>query len=390
MKKFSSLILSATIFAAGCICTDEVKHTAKNEYVLREEMSSSKIFIENEFLKVSLLPELSGGVENVVLKSSSLPLLRGGAYILYSQGPLFVHPTASGVLYNEKFWNHSNPGLTRMQTRIKTDSKVSFYASTYDIQPAALQRDITVLPDSTIIRFDVVYTPHAGTKYITKGRIQPWLNLLASLEINWKAVIPGKGGLQVNGLGQKTDFPKTGIYRKGTFGPNTFFTPARNWVAVTSEEKQLSLALIHDQAKTCTIYSWQGLHENRFARTIEFIFPDSAENANDVRKYSYKMAVFNGIGNLQDIVQDTAIESRRENGKLIIRFSSARNVKAQKLAVSSKINGKTTALKGTDKLPALKTGKVVEAVYELPETLAKGELTVTWGEESFTLLEEVK
>ena len=389
MKKLLALPFAA-LFAAGCICTDEVKHTAQNEYVLREEMSASKIYIENEFLKVSLLPELSGGVENVVLKSSTLPLLRGGAYILYSQGPLFVHPTASGVLYTEKFWDHANPGLTKMQMRAKTGSMVSFYAPTYDIQPAALQRDITVLPGSTIVKFDVTYTPHEGTKYITKGRIQPWLNLLASLDINWKAVIPGKGGLQVNGLGQKTDFPETGIYRKGTFGPNTFFTPARNWVAVTSAEKQVSLAIIHDQEKTCTIYSWQGLHENRFARTIEFIFPDSAKSANDIRKYSYKIAVFTGIGDLQDIVQDTAIESRKENGRLILRFSSARNVEAQKLAVSCKLNGKVTALKGTDKLPALKTGKVVEAVYELPETLAKGELTVTWGKDSFTLLEEVK
>jgi len=153
---------------------------------------------------------------------------------------------------------------------------------------------------------------------------------------------------------------------------------------------QVSLAIIHDQEKTCTIYSWQGLHENRFARTIEFIFPDSAKSANDIRKYSYKIAVFTGIGDLQDIVQDTAIESRKENGRLILRFSSARNVEAQKLAVSCKLNGKVTALKGTDKLPALKTGKVVEAVYELPETLAQGELAVTWGKDSFTLLEEVK
>ena len=184
------------------------------------------------------------------------------------------------------------------------------------------------------------------------------------------------GGDRINGLGQRTDFPATGIYRSGRFGPNTFFTPARRWIAVSSAEKKISLALIHDVERTCTMYSWQGIMEGRPARTIEFIFPDPAKKGNEVRRYRYRLAVFPGIGDLREIVQDTALETRP--------------VTARSIRVGIRRGGEEMVLKGADSIPALPPGKIVEAAFELPDGPGDGEIAVTWGEESFTLLNEIE
>lgn len=388
MKRELFSIFAASLLISGC-AVDGVKHTALEEKVVREEITSRLVVLENEFLRLSLFPELSGGVQNVVWKKDNLPLLRGGRFVRISEGPLLVRPAADGVLFMEKVWEAANVGLTDMEVKKHTSGYVELFAPNFDVQPASLTRRITMEPGSLLIKFDVDFIPHSGTRYISTRGIRPWLNLLTSQDIAWKVAIPGKGGDQVNGMGQKTDFPATGIYRTGNFGPNTFFTPARNWVAVSSPEKSISLALIHDVKKTCTIYSWYGIHNNRPARTIEFIFPDPAAKLTGDRRYSYRMAIFPGIGDLREICQDTAIEPIREDGKLTLRFSPARVVKGQTLSVKVAANGKTIALKGTDAVPELKPGKLFDAVFELPSEFAKGEISVTWGENSFTLLEEV-
>ncbi len=388
MKRVAFSAFSALLLASGC-AVDEVKHTAQEERVLHEEITTSRVVMENEFLSLSLFPELSGGVQNVVWKKDNLPLLCGGKYVRISEGPLRVRPAATGVLFYEKFWAASNVGLTAMEVKKQSDNYVELFAPIYDIQPASLTRKITLAPNSLIVNFEVELLLQPGTRYVSTNGIRPWLNLLTSKEIQWQVAIPGKGGNQVNGMGQKTDFPATGIYRTGAFGPNTFFTPARNWVAVSSKENNISLALIHDVKKSCTIYSWYGLHEGKTARTIEFIFPDPAAKLTGDRRYSYRMAIFPGIGDLREICQDTAIEPIREDGKLTLRFSPARVVKGQTLSVKVAANGKTIALKGTDAVPELKPGKLFDAVFELPSEFAKGEISVTWGENTFTLLEEV-
>lgn len=374
-------------FIAGCSCPAmKVKHTAMEEKEELLELASDRHTIESRFFKLTLFPGVSGGIENIVLKGQNTPLLWGGKLVQVSNGPLVVRPQAFGVLFAEKFWR-AGDALSYMQVQKGNADSVTLYCPDYGTSSVELIRHITLGKDELTVNFKV------DVKFLKeprKGYTSPWLNLMPARDMDWVAALPGRGNEAVNGLGTKTYFPATGIYRTGLDGPNTYFAPARAWTAVSSAKKGVALALIHDYPlEKCTLYSWKGHYEGTVGRTIEFILPELKLDKELRGSWNYRLLIFPGITDLREICNDIAIEYRQNGKMLTMRFGSVRKVPAQKVELFLTENGKNTAL-GVKTLAALDAGKVGELTFELPQEKPSGTISGTLNGKPFSILPVIK
>lgn len=384
-----AVFLTLFLTASGCTSAyPEVEHDAGMEKVEISELALGKLILENNHLQVTLFPDVNGGIENVTLKEKSLPLLWGGKLEEVSYGPLVVYPQASGVLFVEKFWKGGDGIISNMLVKSCSPDSVVLYCPEYGRHSAAVTRKITVEKDALAIHFDVDVK---FSKMPSKGYFSPWLNLMPSGDIDWVAAIPALGGEVVNGLNMKTDFPATGIYRGGWHGPNTYFTPARNWIAVSSPGKNTALALIskYDRSQ-CTFYSWKGNYSGKTGRTVEIIMPELILDKDLCGSYQYMLAVFPGISDLREIINDTAIEYHLQGKKLNMRFCSVRNVPAQQLEIFVTVDGNIPVSLGKKQLPELNAGKVTEVKFDLPEEKFSGTISGSLNGEQFTILPVIR
>ena len=106
--------------------------------------------------------------------------------------------------------------------------------------------------------------------------------------------------------------------------------------------------------------------------------------------YQYMLAVFPGISDLREIVNDTAIEYLVKGNKLNIRFCSVRTVPAQPLEIFVTADGKAPVSLGKKQLPALNAGKVCEVTFDLPEEKISGMISGSLNGEKFTILPVIR
>ena len=389
MKK-AALFLPLLLLASGCIADrPPVKHSAREE---KEEvliLESDRHIIENNLFRLSLYPGLCGGIENITLKNGNIPLLWGGKQEQITRGPLIVYPKATGVLFMEKFWRCDDSIISNMVVKESTPDSVTLYCPEYGSLSAELTRKVTLEKDALAVRFDVDVKFSSSPR---EGYTSPWLNLMPSGEVKWVAAIPTVGGDAVNGLGNRTDFPATGIYRGGWHGPNTYFAPERNWIAVSAPAEKAAMALLFtcDKRKS-TFYSWYSSNfGGKECRTIEVIMPQLALNEKFAGSYSYTLAVFPGISDLREIIGETAVEVKVD-GKLVdLSFSAYRAVPARKVTLNITPAGKASVALGNAELPALIPGKAHTLRFQLPETGMKGRFSGTLGSEKFELLDVIR
>ncbi|MBR2720407.1 MAG: hypothetical protein IKB74_03635 [Lentisphaeria bacterium] len=388
MAKFIALFC-LFVFVAGCSCpATKVKHTATEEKEELLELASDRHTVESRFFKLTLFPGVSGGIENIVLKGQNTPLLWGGKLVQVSNGPLVVRPQAFGVLFSEKFWR-ADEVISNMKVQKTAADSVTLYCPEYGTSSAELVRHITLGKDELSVNFKV------DVKFLKeprKGYSSPWLNLMPARDMDWVTALPGRGNEAVNGLGTKTYFPATAIYRGGVKGggQNTYFAPARAWAAVSSAKKGVAVAIIHDYPlEKCTLYSWKGHYEGTVGRTIEFILPELKLDKELRGSWNYRLLIFPRITDLREICNDTAIEYRQNGKMLTMRFCPVRKVPAQKVELFLNEKGKTTAL-GAKTLAALDAGKVGELTFELPQDKLSGTISGTLNGKPFSILPVIK
>lgn len=389
MLKYILLLPLALLVYGCCNPAAAVPHTARVEKEETLELDSDKCTLENEFLYLTLFPGISGGIENISIKNQNLPLLWGGKLLQISSGPLIVRPSASGVLFMEKFWRGSDGEIiSNMEIRNHTGNSVTLYCPEYGSSNAAMFRSVTLEKNALAVNFDVQVKFNKPPR---KGYFSPWLNLMPAGEIEWIAAIPAVGGDAINGLGMKTDFPATGIYRGGWHGPNTYFTPERNWIAVSAPRKNVALALVHNYDKSkSTFYSWKGRLDNKIGRTIEIIMPELELNKELRGQYSYRLLIFPGISDLKEIIGDTAVEYRQQGKNLILRFCSVSKQPAQNVELCLTEKNKAPVVLGNYTLPPLNPGKVAELSFELPTEKFDGIISGKLGEQKFSILPVIR
>lgn len=388
---YRNIILPLMMLAlAGCNTRQapEIKHTALPETFAHQELASDKKQIENEYLKLTFFPQICGGVENITLKDQNLPLLWGGTLVKFSNGPLMVYSQATGVLFNEKLWRHNDAIISNMELRKITPDSATLYCYEYGAYAAELLRNITLEKDALCVNFDVALKFKSAPK---AGYTSPWLNLMPSGDISWVAAIPAKGGDAVNSLGQRTDFPATGIYRGGWHGPNTYFAPVRRWVAVSSPEKRVALALIQNNPpEKCTLYSWIGRLGKKTGRTIEFILPGVTLDKNLSGSYHYQLAIFPGITDLREIIGNTAVGLELKGNELLFTFSVCRETPARKVVINYAPAGKKATQLLSAEIPRLKPGSSCTLSCKVPAGYsAEGLISGTLGKENFELLKVI-
>ena len=389
MKKVTGL-LALLLLAAGCTPDHPaVKHSVRMDKEEILTLASDRSVIENEIFRLSLYPGLSGGIENITLKKSNIPLLWGGKLLQITRGPLIVYPQASGVLFQEKFWRGNDGIISNMTVKESTPDSITLYCPEYGSMSAELTRKVTLEKDAFAVNFDV------NVKFRTQprqGYTAPWLNMMPSGEVKWVAAIPTVGGDAVNGLGNKTDFPATGIYRGGWHAPNTYFAPERNWIAVSAPAENVAVALLFkDDRKKCTFYSWfSNNFGGKVCRTIEVIMPQLVLDKNLAGSYSYKLAVFSGISDLREIIGETAMELKINDKEAILTFSAYKAAPARKVTLKITQPGKAPIALGMADLPALVPGKAHKLTFKLPEAGMKGKFSGTLGSEKFELLDVIR
>ena len=391
MKAFplTLLLCLTTVFGLESI---EVQNTARDEQEEKVQLDTSRVTLQNKWLTLWICPELNGGIENVLWKERNLPLLWGGGLQWQSYGPLFARPIATGVLFQEKFWGQAFAGQTPMVQQSCNAQELTLYSDTYESLPIKLIRRISLPSGELAIHFEVKI--HGCSQQSLRNvKFLPWLNLLPSGDIDWNAVIPALGGDVVNGLGQKTALPATGIYRHGGSSPNAFFASARQWIAVSSPKEKLSMALVHDYDNAgCTMYSWQGKLEGKNARTIEFILPEfKAANGNaEFFCYRYRLLVFPGLGDLREICDDTGIEMQRDGQTLRLKFVATKRQAAAPITLEILQDKSKPISLGTRQLPELQPAVCQELFFELPADSVPTGIVGHWGTRRFELLNLVQ
>lgn len=385
------LFISLLLLAFGCTAAKKpagmVKDTAiPMEHCETTEIIHPRVTLDNGLWKLSLIPSTMGGFDRFYSAKHPENLFWGISHSKTVTGGLIERNITLGHMLVERFWGVKGIDVSLMPMQITASGKnfVELYASPYGASTVALRRRVTLPDGENAILVNGKVTNLANREL----KIRPWINYVPR-EGRTIRMIPAKGNIGQTGVGSTSRMPEDGIYSLSK-ERNVFLPPARNFIAVNYQPENCTVALLPENTDLAdsAFYMYNGtIAGKRSGGTIEYILKGTPLKKGEFLEYSYRIAVYENMPRIRDIVSNIAIDAAVDGRKLTVKLAVYKNTGSQKLKIQLKSpEGKVIALpeRETGEL-AVQTPQIL--VYDLAQAADdKWSISGNIGGNSFELL----
>ena len=260
----------------------------------------AKVTLQNEFLKVDLLPESMGRIDRISYIPGNYSILYPRHMIKTDHGTLLKNLKGNEFGSCDSFTHRDMRSRENAMKMERPDERtVIFTAQNYGGEPVTLTRKITLPEKSSKIR--------VTTRLQWNGKPETSVTPRWDFFLNGGDPLPKRRNLFI----PLVRLPeKDGKFDRLVRWQQRLVTPSDNFLAVAIPPQKLSFALIVEPeafGKDGKFYTLSSGYNSRWYWWMAFMLTAQKMSPGEVREYSFDAAVFPGFTDLKEICGDIAM-----------------------------------------------------------------------------------